>query len=64
MENIKEAIELCLEVEAEKKPSLSEEMIRFVGSALKPIIPQTAEEILRRYGTVIEMGEPLFPRRD
>lgn len=31
MENIKEAIELCLEVEAEKKPSLSEEMIRFVG---------------------------------
>ncbi len=40
------------------------EMIRFVGRSLLPIIPQTAEEILRRYGTVIEVGDPLFPRRD
>ncbi len=40
------------------------EMIRFVGRSLLPIIPQTAQEILRRYGTVIEVGEPLFPRRD
>jgi methionyl-tRNA synthetase len=39
-------------------------MIRFVGRALLPIIPQTAEEILRRYGKVIEVGYPLFPRRD
>lgn len=31
MKNIKEAIELCLEVESEKKSSITEENIRFVG---------------------------------
>ncbi len=39
-------------------------MIRFVGTALLPALPATAEEILRRYGKVIMVGEPLFPRRD
>jgi len=38
--------------------------IRFVARALLPIIPQGASEILRRYGTIIQTGEPLFPRRD
>lgn len=40
------------------------EQIRFIGKALLPIIPQAAEEILRRYGTVIVKGDALFPRRD
>lgn len=40
------------------------EQIRFVGHALAPVLPHTSEEILRRYGTVIETGDPLFPRRD
>ena len=40
------------------------EQIRFIGRALEPILPQTSQEILRRYGRVIEVGEPLFPRRD
>ena len=31
MANIKEAIELCLEVQAQEKVSLTEEQIRFVG---------------------------------
>lgn len=31
MTNIKEAIELCLEVEAEGKEKVSEEQIKFVG---------------------------------
>lgn len=52
--------------EAAKK-SLSElaGMIRFIGQALTPVIPTTAEEILRRYtGEKLIHGEPLFPRRD
>lgn len=51
---------------AAAKAVLSElaDMIRFVGRALAPMLPQTSEEILRRYGKVIEVGEPLFPRRD
>ncbi|NQV90694.1 methionine--tRNA ligase [Candidatus Uhrbacteria bacterium] len=40
------------------------EKIRFIGRALAPVLPQTSEEILKRYGTIIEMGEGLFPRRD
>ena len=40
------------------------EMIRWIGRALAPILPQTSEEIMRRYGTVIETGDALFPRRD
>ncbi len=40
------------------------DMIRFVARSLSPIIPQTSAEILRRYGTVIQTGQPLFPRRD
>lgn len=31
MKNIKEAIELCLEVQAEKKTEIEEEQIKFVG---------------------------------
>jgi len=31
MKNVKEAIELCLEVQAEKKTAISEEQINFVG---------------------------------
>ncbi len=31
MNNIKEAIELCLEVESEKKYSITEDHIKFVG---------------------------------
>ncbi len=52
--------------EAAAKQVLSQlaEMIRFAGKKLKPIIPQAAEEITRRYGKIIEVGEPLFPRRD
>ncbi len=48
------------------KQVLSEvaDQIRFVGHALLPIIPQAAEEILQRYGKVVEKGEALFPRRD
>lgn len=49
------------------KAVLSElaEMIRFVGKALIPMLPATAQEILRRYeGDVILVGDPLFPRRD
>jgi len=40
------------------------EQIRFVGRALAPILPQTSQEILLRYGTIIAVGEGLFPRRD
>lgn len=49
------------------KKSLSElaGMIRFIGQALSPVIPATAEEILKRYtGDKLIHGEPLFPRRD
>lgn len=41
------------------------EYIRFIGKALLPITPATAEEILKRYeGDTIRQGEALFPRRD
>ena len=40
------------------------EQIRFIGRSLEPILPQTSQEILRRYGTIVETGEGLFPRRD
>lgn len=53
--------------EARAHQILSElaEMIRFVGKALLPMMPETAKEILRRYeGDVIKVGDPLFPRRD
>lgn len=62
----KAPFKLVKEDEVGAKAVLSElaEMIRFVGRSLRPIIPQTAEEILRRYGTIIQTGEPLFPRRD
>lgn len=49
------------------KRSLSElaARIRWIGAALLPVIPATAEEILRRYASdIIVVGEPLFPRRD
>jgi methionyl-tRNA synthetase len=52
--------------EAAAKEVLSHvaEQIRFIGRSLAPILPQTSEEILRRYGTIIQTGEALFPRRD
>lgn len=52
--------------EAAAKRVLSElaRDIRFIAHGLAPILPQTSEEILRRYGKVVEVGEPLFPRRD
>ena len=41
------------------------QMIREIAIALKPCLPETAEEILRRYNRgKIEVGEALFPRRD
>jgi len=40
------------------------EMIRYSARALACIIPSASEEILRRYGTIIAIGDPLFPRRD
>ncbi len=49
------------------KKSLSElaAMIRWIGSALIPVVPATAAEILRRYESdILVAGEPLFPRRD
>ena len=52
--------------EAAAKHVLSEvsEMIRFIARSLACIIPKASEEILRRYGTIVETGDPLFPRRD
>ncbi|MDA0208013.1 MAG: methionine--tRNA ligase [bacterium] len=49
------------------KKTLSDvaEIIRWVGKALQPIIPEAGEEIMRRYGgEKILIGEALFPRRD
>lgn len=49
------------------KKTLSDvaEIIRWVGGALEPIIPEAAAEITRRYsGDKIEVGDALFPRRD
>ena len=40
------------------------EHIRWIGRALAPVLPQTSEEILKRYGTIITNGDALFPRRD
>lgn len=53
--------------EAAAKAVLSElaAMIRFVGEALAPVMPETSAEILRRYGgEAILIGDSLFPRRD
>ena len=62
----KAPFKLIKEDEAAAKAVLSEltDMIRFIGISLLPIMPQTAEEIIRRYGKIIEVGESLFPRRD
>ncbi|MBP9827900.1 methionine--tRNA ligase [Patescibacteria group bacterium] len=49
------------------KKTLSElaGMIRFIAEALKPVIPNAAAEISKRYtGEKLTHGEPLFPRRD
>jgi methionyl-tRNA synthetase len=54
------------DVEAAKK-SLAElsAMIRWVATALAPIIPATSEEILKRYtGEALVHGAPLFPKRE
>jgi methionyl-tRNA synthetase len=63
---LKQPFKLVKEDEAAAKLVLSTvaEQIRFVGRALAPILPQTSEEILQRYGKVTVVGEPLFPRRD
>ncbi|MBI5794175.1 methionine--tRNA ligase [Candidatus Uhrbacteria bacterium] len=62
----KSPFKLIKEDEAAAKAVLSQlaEMIRFIGRALAPVLPQTSEEIVRRYGKVVLTGEPLFPRRD
>ncbi len=40
-------------------------MIRWIGSALAPIMPHASAEILRRYaGATLIGGDALFPRRD
>lgn len=49
------------------KKSLSElaAMIRWIGNALVPVMPETAQKILERYASdIIVVGEGLFPRRD
>lgn len=49
------------------KRSLSElaAMIRWIADALLPVMPETAQKIRSRYASdVIEVGDPLFPRRD
>lgn len=63
----KAPFKLVKEDEAAAREVLSElaENIRFIGRALKPIIPEAAQEILNRYeGDTILTGDPLFPRRD
>lgn len=62
----KAPFKLVKEDEAAAREVLSRiaEQIRFVGRTLAPVLPQTSEEILRRYGTIIETGDALFPRRD
>lgn len=62
----KEPFKLVKQDEAAAKRVLSTlaDQIRWIGRALAPVLPQTSEEILKRYGKVIQTGEPLFPRRD
>lgn len=62
----KAPFKLIKEDEAAAKAVLAEasEMIRFVARSLACVIPNTSTEILRRYGTIIETGDPLFPRRE
>jgi methionyl-tRNA synthetase len=62
----KAPFKLVKEDEQAAKQVLSEvaDQIRFIARALVPIMPTTAEEILRRYEGVIQKGEALFPRRD
>ncbi|MBI4435216.1 methionine--tRNA ligase, partial [Candidatus Uhrbacteria bacterium] len=62
----KEPFKLVKQDEAAAKQVLSTiaSQIRWIGSALAPVLPHCSEEILRRYGTIIQTGEGLFPRRD
>ena len=62
----KEPFKLVKQDEAAAKRVLSTivAQIRWIGKALAPVLPQTSEEILRRYGKVILVGEGMFPRRD
>ncbi|MFA4845369.1 MAG: methionine--tRNA ligase [Patescibacteria group bacterium] len=62
----KSPFKLIKEDEAAAKAVLCQlaEMIRFIARALSPILPQTSEEILHRYGKIILVGDSLFPRRD
>lgn len=60
-----EPFKLIVSDEARAKAVLSKiaEHIRFIGRALAPILPHTSDEILKRYGKIIKMGDALFPRR-
>jgi methionyl-tRNA synthetase len=62
----KEPFKLVKQDEAAAKDVLARiaSQIRWIGRALAPVLPQTSEEILRRYGKVILAGASLFPRRD
>jgi methionyl-tRNA synthetase len=62
----KEPFKLVKQDEAAAKVVLAKiaEQIRWIACALAPVLPQTSEEILRRYDTVIIVGDGLFPRRD
>jgi methionyl-tRNA synthetase len=62
----KEPFKLVKQDEASAKHVLSSiaSQIRWIARALAPVLPQTSEEILRRYDTVIIVGDGLFPRRD
>lgn len=62
----KQPFKLVKEDEAAAKLVLSEiaQQIRWIATALAPILPQTSEAMLERYGTVVTTGDALFPRRD
>ncbi|MCR4314403.1 MAG: methionine--tRNA ligase [Candidatus Uhrbacteria bacterium] len=62
----KEPFKLVKQDEAAARTVLARiaSQIRWIGTALAPVLPQTSEEILKRYGTIIKTGESLFPRRD
>jgi methionyl-tRNA synthetase len=52
------------QIAAKQVLSTIAEQIRWIGKALAPVLPQTSEDILKRYGTIITNGDALFPRRD
>ncbi len=63
----KAPFKLVKEDEEAAKKVLSEiaEMIRWIGEKMLIMLPETGNEILKRYGgDKILIGDPLFPRRD